>query len=133
MKKLSMADWGRLGSNMDHHHAFELLFDKSIEEVFGLIFKSPLTVSECLFYINEKPRNELLSVLAEFIEKYYLDFEDIHLICGPFVDTIIKYQLYAPSEGGPYIKIFNKIIDNQEIYGLDFDIYGDYKSKWSRN
>ena len=99
--------------------------------MFGLIFKSPLTVSECLFYINAKPRNELLTVLAEFIEKYYLDFADIHLICGPFVETIIKYQLYTPSEGAPYIKIFNKIIDNQEIYGLDFDIYGDYKSKWS--
>jgi hypothetical protein len=133
MKNLSRSDWGELGSDMEHHHAFELLFDKSTEEIFDLIFKSPLTVSACLFYINEKPRNELLNILAEFTEQYYIEFEDIHLICGPFVNTIIKYQLYAPNESEPYMNVFNKIIDNQEKYGLDLDIYGDCKKEFDKS
>lgn len=129
MKNLSRDDWGSLGSDMEHHHAFELLFDKSTEEIFDLIFKSPLTVSECLFYINEKPRDELLNILAEFIDQNYIDFEDIHMICGPFVDTIIKHQIYTSSKNYSYMHVFKKIIDDQEKYGLDLDIYGDYKSK----
>jgi len=130
----SEVDWGDVESDRDVKYAFQIFFGKTNNEMISEFKKNVTMRTSDLKFMSKIPFKYYMRGFLDFIQQELYEEFDKPDVMNCFVTLVEEKLMNSPDEIMPLIDVIDptlvSICMNQDRYGLDEEIYGDFKVKY---
>lgn len=126
-------DWGDHTSDRDMNYAFKIFSGKTNEEMIGEFRRNVTARTTDLKFMPDVPFRYYMMGFKNFIDKKLYDEFDCPDAVNCFITLVEEKLENSPEHIIPIMEEIKPTVElicnNQDSYGVDCSVYGDFKSK----